>query len=88
MGYLDNEEKTRETIDEQGRLHSGDIGKFNDRRHLSITGRIKGKPHGGLGGWGWGKWEINGNTSADTNGALDGGGGGGVPILHVDFKKA
>lgn len=40
MGYLQQEDKTKETIDEQGFIHSGDIGKFEDE-YLFITGRLK-----------------------------------------------
>jgi long-chain-fatty-acid--CoA ligase ACSBG len=50
MGYLYNAEKTQETIDDEGYLHSGDVAVFDqddDPRvsppsgFLSITGRIK-----------------------------------------------
>lgn len=41
MGYLKNEEATRETIDENRYLHSGDVGKFDKNGNLTITGRIK-----------------------------------------------
>jgi len=29
MGYLKNEEKTQETLDSEGWIHSGDIGKID-----------------------------------------------------------
>jgi long-subunit acyl-CoA synthetase (AMP-forming) len=41
MGYLHEEAKTREAIDEEGWLHSGDIGRVDDNDLLYITGRIK-----------------------------------------------
>ncbi len=43
MGYLNNEEKTKEAIDDEGWLHSGDIGKIDKNGFLFITGRIKGE---------------------------------------------
>lgn len=42
MGYLNEEEKTREVFDEDGFLHSGDVGKKDDDGFIYITGRIKG----------------------------------------------
>jgi long-chain-fatty-acid--CoA ligase ACSBG len=41
MGYQNKPEKTAKAIDEEGWLHSGDIGKFDDDGFLHITGRIK-----------------------------------------------
>ena len=45
MGYLRNEEKTADTIDDEGWLHSGDIGKFDEVRysvhHIEASHLIK-----------------------------------------------
>ncbi|XP_069482870.1 long-chain-fatty-acid--CoA ligase ACSBG2-like isoform X2 [Ambystoma mexicanum] len=41
MGYLNMEEKTKEALDEEGWLHSGDLGKQDEDGFLFITGRIK-----------------------------------------------
>ncbi|KAM3927487.1 long-chain-fatty-acid--CoA ligase ACSBG1 [Leptodactylus fuscus] len=41
MGYLNMEDKTREVFDEDGWLHSGDLGKIDSEGFLQVTGRIK-----------------------------------------------
>jgi long-chain-fatty-acid--CoA ligase ACSBG len=41
IGYLNNEQNTRETLDKDGYIHSGDIGTKDDEGFVRITGRIK-----------------------------------------------
>ncbi|XP_028906638.1 long-chain-fatty-acid--CoA ligase ACSBG2 isoform X1 [Ornithorhynchus anatinus] len=41
MGYLNMEDKTKEVLDAEGWLHSGDLGKLDKNGFLYITGRIK-----------------------------------------------
>ena len=41
MGYMYDSEKTKKTIDNEGLLHSGDVGSIDRNGLLKITGRIK-----------------------------------------------
>lgn len=40
-GYNDNPEATAKTIDAEGWLHTGDLGRMDARGYLKITGRVK-----------------------------------------------
>ncbi len=41
LGYLDDPEKTAETVDAEGWLHTGDIGVMDDGGNIDITDRVK-----------------------------------------------
>ena len=41
MGYLNNKQKTLETIDDEGWLHSGDLVRGDEEGFYKVVGRIK-----------------------------------------------
>jgi len=41
MGYLNLPDKTRETIDAEGWLHTGDVGRVDEEGYFYITDRMK-----------------------------------------------
>ena len=40
-GYWNDEDRTREAIDQQGWMHTGDLGRMDRDGYLNIVGRVK-----------------------------------------------
>lgn len=41
LGYYNNEEATRQALDEEGWYHTGDLGTMDEKQNIFIRGRIK-----------------------------------------------
>jgi fatty-acyl-CoA synthase/long-chain acyl-CoA synthetase len=41
LGYFEDLAQTAKTVDAEGWLHSGDLGKLDERGYLTVTGRLK-----------------------------------------------